>query len=630
MIKSISNRIKKNILKRDVISFDIFDTLICRNCLTSTDIFSYVEKKYNEISKNKIIDFTTKRIEASRLAKAKYKVEEATFDEIYECFDNKYDKVLLKKLELQAEEIFCVANEEMKCIYDFAIENKKRIICVSDMYYDAKTLKRLLSNCGYFIDEIYVSSEYRVKKSTGKLFKKLVSLNKFNPKDVFHIGDAEKGDFLYPKLIGIKTLLIKPTNKNKFLNKNNIDLNSLNNNLIYSICNNKNNSNYYYRFGYEVLGPVCLYFSLWINSQLYDRNSKLLFCARDMKMLHEIHNILFPKTIDVSEYFYVSRRSLRLPYLYKNNTYACFKDSITNNRLNICELVDNLNLLDEEVIKHIKNIRSFDIEKKYNKDFYVENKEFIELYENCLKEKISFLGKKEYNNLNNYFDSLNVKSFYLIDMGWKGTTQSILYDLYPQKLVGGLYFGIDSSSKYKEINNNTSIGYLFYKNKDYIDDIQFRVYSFRDLFEKMFSSHHGTTIKYNDKDPYYVLGKPNANDSTIELIQRSAVDFIRDISKYIDYISRDNSYEYINIFTNCFINPSCKFVTIFGNIINDNMFNRKMASPKSILYYIFHLKSLKKDFGESGWKIGFMKRLLKIKLPYFSIYKKAYSHKIGK
>ena len=69
------------------------------------------------------------------------------------------------------------------------------------------------------------------------------------------------------------------------------------------------------------------------------------------------------------------------------------------------------------------------------------------------------------------------------------------------------------------------------------------------------------------------------------------------------------------------------FAKHFGEIINDNMYNRKMASPKSLFYYLFHPRKLKVDIGKSGWTIGFMKRLFKIKLPYWNIYKKAYEMK---
>ena len=74
--------IKKAILKKEVVSFDVFDTLVCRNCLNPNDIFYYVEKKYNSILDDKISDFKAKRIEAYHQAKKVYEVEEVTLDQI--------------------------------------------------------------------------------------------------------------------------------------------------------------------------------------------------------------------------------------------------------------------------------------------------------------------------------------------------------------------------------------------------------------------------------------------------------------------------------------------------------------------------------------------------------------------
>ena len=45
-----------------------------------------------------------------------------------------------------------------------------------------------------------------------------------------------------------------------------------------------------------------------------------------------------------------------------------------------------------------------------------------------------------------------------------------------------------------------------------------------------------------------------------------------------------------------------------------------LAKPKSILKYALKPKSLIKDFYNSRWKIGFMKRLLKVPLPYTKMY----------
>ena len=53
----------KQIDNYDVVSFDIFDTLLKRNVEEPTDIFKYVEKKYNRLG------FFDERIEAENKAR---------------------------------------------------------------------------------------------------------------------------------------------------------------------------------------------------------------------------------------------------------------------------------------------------------------------------------------------------------------------------------------------------------------------------------------------------------------------------------------------------------------------------------------------------------------------------------
>ena len=623
-------QMKRVILNSDVVSFDIFDTLICRNCSSYTDIFDIVENRYNLIAENKISNFKECRLRASKLAKAELMYEEVTYDEIYDFLDCDCDKSLLKKLEYEIELDYCVCNNLVKELYDFAKQNNKKIICVSDMYFDSNKLKDILYKCGYEIDDVYVSCDFRMKKSTGKLFKKIIELPSLKGKKIVHFGDAEKGDFLFPKKYGIKTFLIQNKSSFNFIKKKKVDLSNLYNKIIVSTINNSkksSDSDSCYNFGYEIVGPICLYFCLWLkkNSSV---DSLSLFCARDMEMIQKIYNILFPE-ID-SRYFFVSRKSLRLPYLYKKNTFESFCDSLTKNKLTISEVLENLNLLDDEVINYLNKV-NFD-NKKYTKEELIKSDKFEKLYNEILKNKIDKYGKDQYNYLKKYLKSFGVKKYNLVDMGWKGTTQSLLANIYPEFNFKGFYFGVDKESKYDEVNSETSNAYLFYKDYEVLDNLQFKIYSCRDLFEKIFASQHGSTVKYCCNNPYYVLDSIVSNDSVRVKIQDGAVMFANDILKYIDdFLLCDGmQFDFVELLTDYLTNPNLNIARLFGEIINDNMYQRCMASPKSKINYLLHFNELKKDFGDSGWKIGFMKRFFYIKFPYYSLYKFLFERKKDK
>ena len=95
MVKVFNEKLKKIIKKHDIISFDVFDTLIKRNCNSPRDIFYIVEKQYNKLFDEKINDFYQKRVNAESKARLKhFDVEDITIDEIYSCIDLEENNVL--------------------------------------------------------------------------------------------------------------------------------------------------------------------------------------------------------------------------------------------------------------------------------------------------------------------------------------------------------------------------------------------------------------------------------------------------------------------------------------------------------------------------------------------------------
>ena len=79
------------------------------------------------------------------------------------------------------------------------------------MYLDCSTISTLLQNCGYNLDgvNVCVSSEYALTKRSGKLFKKVLELEGVKANEVLHIGDNLRSDWFRPKLIGMKSVLVR-------------------------------------------------------------------------------------------------------------------------------------------------------------------------------------------------------------------------------------------------------------------------------------------------------------------------------------------------------------------------------------------------------------------------------------
>ena len=90
-----------------VVSFDLFDTLVLRPFWDPTDLFSYIEKKFN------LKGFAKLRIEAERKAwtnKTTKEKEDVSFDEIYYYMPNDFKHV--KSIEQRLEVDFTYSNPE--------------------------------------------------------------------------------------------------------------------------------------------------------------------------------------------------------------------------------------------------------------------------------------------------------------------------------------------------------------------------------------------------------------------------------------------------------------------------------------------------------------------------------------
>lgn len=212
--------LREELEKYDVISFDVFDTLLLRRTPAPTDVFLLVEKETS------CPGFTRKRQLAesnARLFKCRETgSREVTLQEIYETppLNNIADIHQQMLAELQAEHRVCYANEELNLLVKELAQAGKQVIAVSDMYLPKTEIHELLRKNGYpEIKQLYVSCEYGISKSDGKLFD-VVKEKLGRQKTICHIGDnfysdvmAEKGK-ITKAIHYIKNEEIKDSSKN--------------------------------------------------------------------------------------------------------------------------------------------------------------------------------------------------------------------------------------------------------------------------------------------------------------------------------------------------------------------------------------------------------------------------------
>ena len=398
--------IYEEIKKHEIISFDIFDTLLIRPYVKPTDLFLHIEKLY------KIKGFYKNRIMAEKLARGKYiDFEEVTLNQIYEEIDEKYKR--FKEIEIELEERILTTHKENKKIYDYALSLGKKIIITSDMYLPKKTIEKILTKNNYTnYYKLYLSSDLMLTKASGNLYKYIIEDLKVAPSSIMHIGDNFHSDFNNPKLYGIDSIYIEKIidtflenniRAKKLLNenKNNIGISIMLGLSAFS-CINKNDkkennndkeNNYWRNFGFVYGGPAVFSYMNWLKKQIIKDNiNEVLFVARDGYSLKKVFDLIKPESVK-THYIYAPRIiyyliTLTFPFPFPFHVkdaiesvlrYYKTKDKYLqeNTPNNINSIYDGYNFI----------LNNIEIYKKFAKQEYQNYKEYIEKF-NIGKNKI--------------------------------------------------------------------------------------------------------------------------------------------------------------------------------------------------------------------------------------------------
>ena len=187
----------KYIPEFDVISFDIFDTILLRPLMDPQDVWRVMEAKEG------LEGFVKARrmADAKTYAAATKRGGETTISEAYELIPK---WAYMKDKELEYEDRLLVPNPEIVVLWRKAGELGKKRVIVSDMYLPGAFVKKFLQDRGIDgWDGFYLSSECGVRKASGGLFKVMLGDMQVKPDKVMHIGDNRHSDVIVPERLGI-------------------------------------------------------------------------------------------------------------------------------------------------------------------------------------------------------------------------------------------------------------------------------------------------------------------------------------------------------------------------------------------------------------------------------------------
>jgi len=224
-------QIRKRIIHPDIeiVSFDIFDTLLLRPLWHPDDLFQYMQPQFEKICPTyHHLSFKKLRIAAESQARSEiYKTisgaEDVTIDEIYQTLSSIFSIPIGQAKRLQAiEENLEISLSQPRntaqSLFEFARSCGKQIILTSDMYLNAETIEAMLNKNGYHgYKHLFLSSQVRVTKASGKLYDHVISEMAVPSKQILHIGDNWNADIQTAKAKGMQTAFL-PKTKDRFCN----------------------------------------------------------------------------------------------------------------------------------------------------------------------------------------------------------------------------------------------------------------------------------------------------------------------------------------------------------------------------------------------------------------------------
>lgn len=620
-------RILAQIENYSEISFDVFDTLIKRDVPNPADVFNLMEQKVC------IENFAVKRIEAE--IKARRDCSETTLEKIYLCYDgiSKEQRQSLINLEIEYETNLCTVNQDLKLIYEEALK-AKRVFIISDMYLSREVIENILflnGISGY--EALIISNEVNMTKADGRLYKYVKDVYKCS--NILHIGNDFLADYISAKRNGFSSCKIR-TNTYRIGRKFK-GIKSIREKILTTFISNHTASvDQYFRFGYERFGSVLYGFTHWLHDDfIKEKIDKVYFLSRDGYILKKVYDDLaFDKDVP-DEYFEVSRRSLRVPaYIENLDLSMVLRESPLLSTTNMEQLFDSLGLCVDEYDELIQKYGF--TRDEHIKRMDLENNELFNKLYNEIKDDIQKNAEKEFRELEKYIRQFDFdKNIAIVDIGWGGSIQHNLI-LFLNKIgicsnITGYYMGLSPQSRDKLGNTNAKAkGYLF----DCLNNVngEDMAISFRALLETFFLEQGGSVKFYDTKGtkttavryPYEYCqnGAVIPEAANIKKIQEGALQFIKDYHKSVikDYIQDIPEVMFKYIYQTG-INPNSHDVNMFGDIIFFNNGSKNyLASGQSLISYLMKPYQYIRDLSNAQWKLGFLKRTLKLRLPYLQIY----------
>lgn len=572
-------------MKRDHVSFDVFDSCLIRRCGLPCKIWDLMaDKLFDKDDDRGRLSFVGNRSLAEN--KASRSSLYPTLSDIYDELDVAQwgfvkERVMNLEMEIEEQELF--PNPEVLKIVEDYRERGFVMAFISDMYLPTEFIKKILMKFGFCRENerVFVSAECKAGKYEGTLFDYVLKETETKAKQWLHYGDNERSDCRVPKSKGIKANLVNNTSftdeEKRWIDEARFYTHKHEIELWAGLCRLtrlQNEQSFAATMAVDFIASVYVPYVMWVLRTAKIKGIKTLyFLARDSHIFLEIAKALNAESEGIEcRYLKVSRRVLHACAFYDVDDYelALTVESARNQTVkNALKYIG----VDYEMLS--------DVTKKiFSENYSLCNKKRRRFFCESLKKndaKLIKISSKEKRRL--FLSYLRQENFFnqksaMVDLGWIGSCRCIVNHIMRKEgfsSVPTFYFGYNN-----ELIYGCADDLLYIYNKQCDVDC---MYSCGNLFFEEYASlnSNGTTVDYKQERGAIVPIELEENKS-LRCIASLNESIVVDVCKNAVFVNDMVSSAFDEIFYLCGLNqmvhilakPSNKHIKFFKEIDFEN------------------------------------------------------------
>jgi len=562
--------LKTKIEAADVISFDLFDTLVMRRTLYPSDVAEYAGCRLREkgiCSSDFIEDFSRKRLQSEKELSRK---SVPSLIEIYQNMLDSLDSIEhitaqeLAEIEWKIDFELIVPRREVCDIFKETICRGKKVYVVSDTYYNQIQLEQILEKCGIREYAGILSSSVCGTSKTQMLYRVLKDCAK--AERYFHIGDDITADIESATRFGIDAFKVY-SGLDMFENVGELGLSKFTEHLIDRLkigmfISRIFNSPFQfekkdrhieisdaYSIGYLLCAPMISDFVLWFSKCMQENSfDSIWFSARDGYLIKRMYAYLMDVLgrEDESVYFLASRTAaIRAGMMNKNDI----------------KYVDGM--------KFGGTFRE-NLHERFGIDIETDEEKGLSDYQDIIFDN----ADRSRENYCKYIESIDIRGvsnsrIAFFDFVARGTTQMYIQRIVPSRLIGFYFMQLEP-----EYMADQGIDvFSFYEYENGKGCTMFEDYY---ILETILTAPHPSVVDFdrNGQPVYAHETRSDENICCFKKVQDGVMDYFRLFLKLCPVSERTVNKELDGIFLNL-IHKLRITASDFRNLtVEDPFFNR--------------------------------------------------------